>query len=222
MSYSSTFWIGIFRWLYCLIQVLFNGLFPFQNAHLLWFFYPFHFRCESRAVKTLEWSESNGGEQHPDYYTLGNWLNPPDSTPMGWTHSKAEWPVQYIKGKPGGSWFGCWDTESIGQSDQFCHLAPLLLPFSGPDWRLDLNPHFFKNYVFVFFCFLPATIFATVLLWPFFLCQRTGPAEPILPTARFLLSLLCFLFYGGWKVHPIWFLLSARLWWWWWWWWCQK
>jgi hypothetical protein len=38
------------------------GIFRSEMLISFWF-YQFHFRCESRALKTLEWSESTVGEQ---------------------------------------------------------------------------------------------------------------------------------------------------------------
>lgn len=138
VSYSSTFSMGVFR-----SEML---------IYLLWF-HQFHFRCESTVGnnRIYSWKLTPCPDQ----------LREPDSTRMGWTHSGVEWPVQYIKGKPRGSWFGSWDTESRGQSDQFCHLAPLLLLLLLPffwTWLMTWfePPFFFLTYVFLSFSpFLP-------------------------------------------------------------------
>ncbi len=221
--------IGIFRWLLCChIQVLFNGRFPFGNAHLLWFFYQFHFRCESWAVKTLEWSES----------TVGNTpslIRSSDGTgfhPNGMdAFPRRKWPVQYIKGKPGGSWFGVLGHRINGSEwpilPLFCTSAAAAAAFfSTPAWLttwFEPPPIFFFN--FFFLSSSPSCHqLGTVLLWPFFMAENgscgADSANCKIPSFSFLSFLACFLFYGGWKVHPIWFLLWPRLWWWWWW--CQK
>ncbi len=109
-----------------------------------------------------------------------------------------------LKGKPGGSWFGSWDTESMSQSDRFCHLSQNSAAFFCT-WLTWFEPRFF---IIMFLSFSPSCHqLGTVLLWPFFYVRERVLRSRFcqLQDSFFAFFLSSLSFYGGWKVHPIWF-----------------